>query len=271
MDGEARRAELRSTFDRAAELYDRARPRYPAALFDVVVDRCGLHPGDHVVEVGSGTGIATAPLVERGLTVTCVELGGALVAVARARFAGEPRVDVVHADFETWQPPDAVRFDAAIAATSWHWIDPAVGYPKLAALLVPNGHLAVWTASHVFPVGGDEFFAELQEVYDEIGEGLPSDSARPSPDELAPPGVEAASNGLFVTTAIERFDWELSYDAESYIALLDTFSGHIAMQPWQRDRLYGEIRRRLAQRPDGRLRRHWGAVVEISRPVDRPG
>lgn len=55
------------------------------------------------------------------------------------------------------------------------------------------------------------------------------------------------------------------HDADSYIDLLDTFSGHIAMQPWQRQRLYGEVRRRLAERPDGLLRRHWGAVLHVAR------
>jgi len=37
------------------------------------------------------------------------------------------------------------------------------------------------------------------------------------------------------------------------------------MAGWQRDRLYGEIRRRLAARPGGRLRRHWGAVLHVAR------
>jgi hypothetical protein len=46
---------------------------------------------------------------------------------------------------------------------------------------------------------------------------------------------------------------------------LAEFSGHIAMEPWKRDRLYGEIRRRLADRADGRLRRHWGAVLHVAR------
>lgn len=44
--------------------------------------------------------------------------------------------------------------------------------------------------------------------------------------------------------------------------------GHIEMQAWQRDRLYGEIRRRLAQRADGQLRRHWGAVLHIAQRRD---
>jgi len=39
------------------------------------------------------------------------------------------------------------------------------------------------------------------------------------------------------------------------------------MAGWQRDRLYGEIRRRLAARPGGQLRRHWGAVLHVARRV----
>ena len=64
---------------------------------------------------------------------------------------------------------------------------------------------------------------------------------------------------------VRHFDWEQVYDAEGYIELLNTFSGHIAMQAWQRDRLYGEIRRRLAARPDRSLRRHFGAVLHVAR------
>jgi hypothetical protein len=64
---------------------------------------------------------------------------------------------------------------------------------------------------------------------------------------------------------VRQFDWEVRYTAAEYIRLLNTFSGHISMAPWQRDRLYGEITRRLAGRPDGRLRRHWGAALHVAR------
>jgi hypothetical protein len=37
------------------------------------------------------------------------------------------------------------------------------------------------------------------------------------------------------------------------------------MQQWQQDRLYGEIRRRLARRPGQVVRRHWGAVLHVAR------
>jgi hypothetical protein len=76
---------------------------------------------------------------------------------------------------------------------------------------------------------------------------------------------EIEQSGLFEDVSVRHFDWELRYDADEYLELLDTFSGHIVMQPWQRDRLYAEIRRRLAERSDGRLRRHWGAVLHVAR------
>ncbi len=60
----------------------------------------------------------------------------------------------------------------------------------------------------------------------------------------------------------------MTYDAAGSLELLSTSSGHIAMQAWQRDRLNSEVRRRLAERPDGRLRRHWGAVLHLAVKVE---
>jgi len=53
---------LRSTFDEAAELYHRARPGYPAALFDDLAELTSIRPGSRVLEIGPGTGQATLPL-----------------------------------------------------------------------------------------------------------------------------------------------------------------------------------------------------------------
>jgi hypothetical protein len=39
------RERLRATFNQAAELYDRARPGYPPALFDGLAELAGVGPG----------------------------------------------------------------------------------------------------------------------------------------------------------------------------------------------------------------------------------
>jgi SAM-dependent methyltransferase len=260
------RNRLRQTFDSAASLYQQARPDYPEALFDELVRLAGLRSGDRLLEIGCATGKATAPMARRGFQITCVEIGSELAAAARQNLAGSGPVEVVEAAFETWQPSPGVAFDLVYAATAWHWIDPAVRYQRAWDLLRPGGHLALWSASHVFPVGGDPFFREIQDVYDEIGEGHPADAPHwPQPGELPDGRAEIESSGLFDHLAVRHFDWEITYSAEEYLSLLDTFSGHIDMDIWKRDRLYGEIRRRLGQRPDGRLRRHWGAALVVAR------
>src|SRR5207249_10940530 len=132
-------------------------------------------------------------------------------------------------------------------------------------LLRPARHLAFWSAVHVFPDHGDPFFRDIQEVYEEIGEGLPPGAPYLRPGELPDEREEIEQTGLFDHVTVRQFDWEIVYDADGYIDLLETFSGHIAMEPWQRERLYAEIRRRLGQRADGRLRRHWGAVLHTAR------
>ncbi|MEX2235928.1 MAG: class I SAM-dependent methyltransferase [Dehalococcoidia bacterium] len=266
-----RREQLRTTFNAAAELYQEARPEYPEALYDELLRLTGLTAGSRLLEVGCATGKATLPLARRGYGVTCVELGPELAAAARRNLAPYPNMTVIEADFETWSPAVA-EFDLVFAATAWGWIDPAVRYEKAWQLLKPGGHLAFWNATHVFPEGGDPFFAEIQDVYDEIGEGLPGVTgwspevvARPRPDQLRVACEEIEASGRLEDCVAPHFDWEVIYDAEGYIKVLNTFSGHIAMQAWQRERLCGEIRRRLAARPDGRLRRHWGAVLHVAR------
>jgi SAM-dependent methyltransferase len=225
-----------------------------------------------LLEIGCATGKATLPLAARGFRITCLELGDNLATAATQNLAAYPDVKVIRTTFEEWEPEAGDRFPLVFAATAWGWLDPEVRYAKAHRLLDPGGHLAFWNAEHTFPRGGDTFFREIQDVYEEIGEGLsqalPPDAKWPTPDQLPDRCSEIAETGLFEDCRIRRFDWEVRYDAEAYIDVLNTFSGHIAMTEAQRSRLYGEIRRRLALRPDGKLRRHWGVVLHVARCRD---
>ena len=226
----------------------------------------GAHAGRPPARGGCATGQATRPLARRGFRITCVELGAELAATARRNLAGFP-VEVVQGRFEEWRPRETASL--VYAATAWHWIDPAVRYRRAWQALRPGGHLAIWTQGHVFPAGGDPFFDQIQDIYDEIGAGQPPGEGQPRPGELAGEAIEAS--GLFEVTAVRHYDWECVYSAEEYIDLLNTFSGHLAMADWKRKRLYGEIRRRLALRPDHSVRRHWGVVLQVARRREQGG
>ena len=264
----SRRTTLRATFDVAAASYQQARPEYPAALFDDLVSLCDISPSSHLLEIGPATGKATLPLARRGATITCVELGASLAAVCRANLAAFPRVAVINADVESWAPSyasrfDSARFDVVFAATAFHWLDPATRYATAATLLRPGGYFAFWDTEHVFPDGGDGFFQNIQPVYEEIGEKQVL--AWPRPGELADSSSEILACGFFESVTVRRHDWESVHTVDSYIELLDTFSGHIAMSPAQRGRLYGAVRALVAARPDGLLRRHNESVLHIAR------
>jgi SAM-dependent methyltransferase len=131
-----------AVFDAVAEDYDRYRPRYPEALVDRAVRIAALEPGAAVLEIGSGTGQLTRSLLARGLRVTAVEPGAHLLERAQDQLAGSGRVQFINARLEDASLPKA-HFAAAFSASAIHWVDPEVGWGKLAEALADHGNLAL--------------------------------------------------------------------------------------------------------------------------------
>ena len=73
------------------------------------------------------------------------------------------------------------------------------------------------------------------------------------------------SSGLFEEIQVRRYVWEKHYTAEEYITLLNTFSGHIAMDEAEQEHLYQEIRGPSAAAPIPRVRRRWCAILHVAR------
>lgn len=260
------RDSLKRTFDQDAELYERARPRYPERIFDDLFAIAGLKPGSSVLELGCGTGQATRDLARRAGHVVCVELGANLAAVARRELAAFANVEVITSTFEAWAPEDA-RFDVVFAATSWLWLDPEVRYVKSASVLKPGGVVAIVHGGyHAFPEGFDPFFSEIQAAYEAIGEPH-QEGPPPRPEQVPDLREEIERSGLFEVVSIRRYVWPVDYTADTYIDVLNTYSNHIAWEQWKRDKLFGEVRRLIAMRPDGRIRKHYLSIVHIARRI----
>ena len=101
-------------FDQEVAAYDRARPSYPDALFDDLIAYLGNNdlsiPFD-AVEIGPGTGKATASLLARGSRVTAVEHGAAMAAflAAGAASASAQSVTLYCSADEAWCAPSWPR------------------------------------------------------------------------------------------------------------------------------------------------------------------
>src|SRR5215469_491773 len=115
MTQQDRRA-LGYVFNEVPELYDRMRPAYPDELFSDLVAITGLDEQSAVLEVGCGTGQATRSLAGLRCSVTAVEPGAAMAALARRNLEAFSNVEVETSRFEDWDDRGR-RFDVVVAAS----------------------------------------------------------------------------------------------------------------------------------------------------------
>ena len=132
----------RGLFTTDVSAYDEGRPGYPERVFEVLRERCGLGPGTEVLEIGAGTGQATARMLDLGASVTVVELGAEFATFLGSKFAGQSLRVVQGAFEEVDLEPES--FDIVAAATSFHWVPLPVGLQRAADVLRPGGSIALW-------------------------------------------------------------------------------------------------------------------------------
>lgn len=129
-------------FNAIAAQYDRNRPTYPDALVDRACGLARIGAGDRVFEVGCGTGQLTRSLLARGLRVTALEPGDKLISLAAKNLDSEGDVEFLNLTFEDLPLPRE-RYKAVFSASAIHWVDPDLGWRKIAQLLAPAGTLGL--------------------------------------------------------------------------------------------------------------------------------
>jgi hypothetical protein len=66
---------------------------------------------------------------------------------------------------------------------------------------------------------------------------------------------------------VHRYVWSRDYTAEEYLAVLSTYSGHIAASPQQRETLFTGIRDLIATRPSATVRKHYLNTLQVARSI----
>jgi SAM-dependent methyltransferase len=109
-------------FSGRADDYVKTRPSYPEGVLAILRETCGLAAEYAVADLGSGTGIFTALLLESGATVHAVEPNLDMRAAAEAALGKEPGFRSVAGRAEATTLPDA-SVDLVTAAQAFHWFD----------------------------------------------------------------------------------------------------------------------------------------------------
>jgi SAM-dependent methyltransferase len=221
-----RHRRVAESFGVDAERYDRSRPSYPAALVAAIL---AASPGLDVLDVGCGTGIEARQFQAAGCAVTGVEPDARM-----AEFARRSGIEVEVATFEDWDPAGR-DFDAVVAGTAWHWVDPVAGAAKAARVLRPGGRLAPF--HHVFqaPPAVTEALAT---AYRRVAPDSPFDINRmmgSALDSFQPlfatmaDGIRAV--GAFGEPEQWRFGWECGYTTDQWLDQLPTFGALTQLPP----------------------------------------
>jgi SAM-dependent methyltransferase len=254
--------ELRAIFDEDAELCARARPDYPEELISDLGALASIGPGSRVVELGPGTGQATAALLGLGARVVAIELGAHLARTLE-RTLGSAGLETVVSSFEDWPLPHD-PFDCVAAFTSWHWIDPDVRTAKVAAALRDGGALATVTTTHVAG-GTQDFFDAAQSCYERWDPATPP-GLRVQPAYAIPPANdEADESPLFTPATRLRYERDVTYTTEEYVALLSTYSGHRALPSASRAGLLACIRRLIDATHGGSVTKRYLYELRVAR------
>jgi SAM-dependent methyltransferase len=223
-------------FERAADVYERGRPDYPAAAIAWLVDRLGLRPGRTLVDLAAGTGKLTRLLVPSGADVIAVEPLAAMRAlIENAR--------VLAGTAEAMPLPDASA-DAVTVAQAFHWFRAEEALAEIHRVLRPGGGVAlVWNTR-------DER-DPLHAAVSELLRPLEGDAPRRHKRDW---GEVVDASGLFTPTERAAFDHEQLVDEDGFVERFTSIS-FVAAAP---DDARAQVEARLRD-----LARETGAPIRL--------
>jgi SAM-dependent methyltransferase len=133
-------------FSSRVENYVKYRPDYPDAVVTLLETEVGLSSSSPIADVGSGTGILTALLLQHGVTVYAVEPNDDMRMAAEQLLGGNPRFHSVAGTSEsTGLPDDSV--DGVTVAQAFHWFDQQKAVAEFKRITKPGGFVAlIWNA-----------------------------------------------------------------------------------------------------------------------------
>jgi SAM-dependent methyltransferase len=247
----------------AAEAYNKVRPRYPKELIDRVVNVAQLCADSKILEVGCGPATATVAFAQLNGSIVGLEPNPDFCQLAQQNCEPYPNVEIQNTSFEEWML-EAEQFDAVLSATAFHWIPPEVGYPKAAATLREDGYLILLWNKELQPQY--EVYQRLSEVYQVYAPSLSRYEQRETQEEiLRGLGQMVIDSGQFKDLVSDQVMSEITYTVNDYLALLNTYSPYLALDPQSREALFEGLRETIEQNYEGRIELSYLSAFHIAR------
>jgi SAM-dependent methyltransferase len=220
-------------FDKAVDVYEEARPEYPAEAVAWLAERLDLRPGRTVLDLAAGTGKLTRRLVSTGARVIAVEPLPAM----RARLVElVPEAEALDGTAEEIPLAEA-SVDSITVGQAFHWFRLETALPELHRVLRPGGELAlIWNLRE----------GPLDDVLGEILRPLRGETPAHA-DQHWREQVEASP--LFGTLEERDFRWEEEFEPELMVKRALSVSFVAALPPERQDEVAARVRDALAALP----------------------
>ncbi|PZV11447.1 MAG: SAM-dependent methyltransferase [Pseudanabaena sp.] len=235
--------ERKTWYSSVADAYNRVRPRYPSEIIDRTIQLAQLPPQAKILEIGCGPAIATVSFARLGYSLLSLEPNREAVELAKQNCAAYPQVEIQNLAFEEWEL-ERDRFDIVLAATSWHWIDPAIAYEKSAAALKAKGSLILlWNTP---PQLDDQTYQLVDEVYQTLAPSIPfyarHEGRKTHKADFLKFSQIIIESGYFDNLSYDSSIHQVVYSLDDYLSLLSTLSPYIALTEETRFKLFTNLR-----------------------------
>ncbi len=240
---------LEWTFDTVASTYEKFRPGYTDDLYKMLFDYIALDESSHVVEVGIGGGQATLPILQTGCSLTAVEYGENFSKLCEKKFEEYKNFSVITRKFEDVAFPDS-QYELVYSASAFHWVPEDVGYSKVYAMLKSGGVFARFANHPYRDKSNPVLSAEIDKLYSKYycayyGKDMKTETEYS--EEQAIHRAQIAEKYGFIDIRHGMFYRTRTFSAKEYIALLGTYSDHIAMEEKIRTEFFAKIEETINQ------------------------
>lgn len=255
-------------YSAVADAYSRVRPRYPQEIIARTIAIAQLRNSARILEIGCGPAIATVPLAELGFSMVGLEPNLEASQIAKQNCAAYPQVEIINISFEEWELTEH-QFDAVLAATSWHWLDPAIAYRKAAAALKSDGHLILlWNTP---PQLDTETYQLVDAVYQKLAPEIPlyarHDGRETHQADFLKFSESIINSGYFANVKYDHTMHHVTYSLEDYLLLLSTLSPYIALTEEKRNQLFANLQEILHHHRGDRLKLSFISAFHVARKI----
>ena len=219
-------------FASAADVYERARPSYPAEAVAWLVDRTEIGPGSTVLDVGAGTGKLTRLLLASGARVVAVEPIEEMRALVEDAEAVEGTAEEL--------PFTDASADVVTVAQAFHWFDAERALAEIHRVLRPGGYLVlVWNSRDL----DDPLQRAVEDLLGPLRASVPAQQESRWREAVT-------GSGLFEAPESREFTYAQQFTADDLCGRVASTSFVAAMPPVERDELLARVRGLVHGRPE---------------------